>query len=273
MQDILKEIVTHKKTEIARQKEILSFSALLDESAAPRSFRSMRKALENSESGIIAEFKRRSPSKGWISQNATIETILPAYEKAGASAISVLTNEKYFGGSLRDLRCARQHTVLPILRKEFIIDSYQLLQARIVGADAVLLIAACLDIRQCEELAAYAHELGLEVLLEVHCEEEMRYLNNHIDMLGINNRNLGTFVTDVQNSFRLARQIKEHAAASSRPPLLISESGISHPETVALLRKEDFRGFLIGETFMKTPDPGATLADFIRHIHLATARS
>lgn len=152
---------------------------------------------------------------------------------------------------------------IPILRKDFIIDEYQLLQACIVGADAVLLIASCLSPEQCSTLTAQAHELGLEVLLEIHSPSELSYINKEVDMVGVNNRNLGSFVTDVENSFRIARQLREstHGPAS---PLLVSESGISDPETICRLRAAGFRGFLIGETFMKTANPGETLKEFIQ---------
>ena len=169
-------------------------------------------------------------------------------------------DEKFFGGSLKDIRTARPLVNIPILRKDFIIDEYQLFQAKIVGADAILLIAAALEADQCHALAAKAHELGLEVLLEIHTAEELPFINKEIDMVGINNRNLGTFFTDVENSFRLAGQLPQNA-------LLVSESGISDPETVKRLRKAGFRGFLIGETFMKTQQPGQKLKEFINDLN------
>ena len=223
----------------------------------------MKQALAASSTGIISEFKRRSPSKGWINEAAQAEEIPASYEAAGAAALSILTDEKFFGGTLRDIRTARPLVRIPILRKDFIIDEYQLLQACIVGADAVLLIAACLSPEQCSTLTAQAHELGLEVLLEIHSPSELSYINKEVDMVGVNNRNLGSFVTDVENSFRIARQLREatHGPAS---PLLVSESGISDPETICRLRAAGFRGFLIGETFMKTANPGETLKEFIQ---------
>lgn len=217
---------------------------------------SMRACLSASPSGIIAEFKRRSPSKGWIKENAQADIIPPAYEAAGASALSILTDEKFFGGNLKDIRTVRSKVQLPILRKDFIIDEYQLYQARIVGADAILLIAAALRKEQCRMLAAKAHELGLEVLLEIHSEQELEYIEDNIDMVGVNNRNLGTFHTDVENSFRLAEKLPKEI-------LLVSESGISSPQTVRQLRAAGFRGFLIGENFMKAPQPGDALKEFI----------
>ena len=217
---------------------------------------SMRACLSASPSGIIAEFKRRSPSKGWIKENAQADIIPPAYEAAGASALSILTDEKFFGGNLKDIRTVRSKVQLPILRKDFIIDEYQLYQARIVGADAILLIAAALRKEQCRMLAAKAHELGLEVLLEIHSEQELEYIEDNIDMVGVNNRNLGTFHTDVENSFRLAEKLPKEI-------LFVSESGISSPQTVRQLRAAGFRGFLIGENFMKAPQPGDALKEFI----------
>lgn len=268
MKDILSEIIAHKQTEIELQKQTVSLEQLQEqagiiirENAAHR--RSMKQALAASSTGIISEFKRRSPSKGWINEAARAEEIPAAYEAAGAAALSILTDEKFFGGTLRDIRTARPLVRIPILRKDFIIDEYQLLQACIVGADAVLLIAACLSPEQCSTLTAQAHELGLEVLLEIHSPSELSYINKEVDMVGVNNRNLGSFVTDVENSFRIARQLREstHGPAS---PLLVSESGISDPETICRLRAAGFRGFLIGETFMKTANPGETLKEFIQ---------
>ena len=268
MKDILSEIIAHKQTEIELQKQTVSPEQLQEqagiiirENAAHR--RSMKQALAASSTGIISEFKRRSPSKGWINEAAQAEEIPASYEAAGAAALSILTDEKFFGGTLRDIRTARPLVHIPILRKDFIIDEYQLLQACIVGADAVLLIAACLSPEQCSTLTAQAHELGLEVLLEIHSPSELSYINKEVDMVGVNNRNLGSFVTDVENSFRIARQLREstHGPAS---PLLVSESGISDPETICRLRAAGFRGFLIGETFMKTANPGETLKEFIQ---------
>lgn len=275
--DILSEIIAHKRTEVELQKQSVSpeqlreqMQKLMGSSSVPR--HSMRQALASSPTGIIAEFKRRSPSKGWIYETAKAEEIPAAYETAGASALSILTDEKFFGGSLRDISTARPLVDIPILRKDFIIDEYQLLQARIVGADAVLLIAACLTQKECTTLTTQAHALGLEVLLEIHNPSELPYINKEVDMLGVNNRNLGTFVTDVKNSFRIARQLqqaigsKKGASDVRNMPILVSESGISHPETIRSLRAAGFRGFLIGEAFMKTDRPGDTLKDFIAPI-------
>lgn len=193
MKDILSEIIANKRFEVDLQKQAISIEQLQEGISETSIVRSMKQALASSSSGIIAEFKRRSPSKGWIKEEARPEDILPAYVSGGASALSILTDEKFFGGSLKDIRTARPLTDVPVLRKDFIIDEYQLYQAKIVGADAVLLIAAALEQHKCQELTEQAHQLGLEVLLEIHSAEELSYINNQIDMIGINNRNLGTF--------------------------------------------------------------------------------
>ena len=255
MKDILSEIIANKRFEVDLQKQAISIEQLQEGINEVPASRSMKRALASSDSGIIAEFKRRSPSKGWIKQEARPEEIVPSYVAAGASALSILTDEKFFGGSLKDIRTARPLVDVPIIRKDFIIDEYQLYQAKIVGADAVLLIAAALKQEKCQDLAEQAHELGLEI----HSAEELPYINSKIDMIGINNRNLGTFFTDVENSFRLAGQLPQDA-------VLVSESGISDPEVVKRLRTAGFRGFLIGETFMKTPQPGETLQNFLKAI-------
>lgn len=257
--DILQEIVAHKRIEVERFKQQLSeqeihrrVEAILDFSVP-----SMSKALTASGSGIIAEFKRRSPSKGWIKEEGKADEIPLSYQEHGAAALSILTDEQYFGGKDDFIRIARHAGVhIPILYKNFIIDEYQLFQARLCGASAVLLIAADLSKEECQSLLSTAHELGLEVLLEMHSEEELEYAEMEPDMCGINNRNLGTFITDVQNSFRLAELLPKDSVK-------VSESGISNPDTVKALRIAGFRGFLIGETFMKTSAPGKALKDFI----------
>lgn len=265
MKDILQDIVANKRIEVERQKQAVKLQTLLGLGGErlERPTRSMRAALAASPSGIIAEFKRKSPSKGWLHPDAAVASVLPAYEKGGASACSVLTDSNFFGGSLGDLCKARSLVNLPLLRKDFIIDEYQLYQARVMGADAVLLIAACLSPEQCLAFAELAHTLNMEVLLEIHSETELEHLNPSVDMLGVNNRNLGTFHTDVENSFRLAEAMQTVTREKNLSPLLVSESGISATDTVTSLRKAGFQGFLIGETFMKTEQPGETLAQFI----------
>ena len=264
MKDILQEIIVHKRIEVEKQKQLIPPEKLAQQLALPtlRATKSMRSALASSPTGIIAEFKRKSPSKGWIFPNADVTEVVPAYEAAGASACSILTDEHFFGGSLEDLRQARQQVSLPLLRKEFIIDPYQLAEARVAGADAILLIAAVLTPEECYSLAAAAHNLNLEVLLEIHNENELGHLNDCIDMLGINNRNLGTFETSLSHSYRLAENLRQ----LNGNVMLVSESGISEPSTITALRAEGFRGFLIGETFMRGGTPGATLTKFINGI-------
>ena len=242
MEDILQRIIKTKQQE-------------LEQLYAPKP--SLREALLQSDTGIIAEFKRRSPSKGWIKEDGRADIIPLSYQQNGAAALSILTDEHYFGGSDEYIRQARQSGVtLPILYKNFVIDEAQLYAAAICGASAVLLIAACLSKQDCKRLMDKAHQLGMEVLLEMHSEQELEYAELCPDLCGINNRNLGSFVTDVDNSFRLAELLPHDAVK-------VSESGISNPETVRALRQAGFRGFLIGETFMKTSNPGDALADFI----------
>ena len=252
--DILSEIIATKHEELALLK-----------AKKP----SLREALLHSETGIIAEFKRRSPSKGWIKEDGRADIIPLSYQQNGAAALSILTDEQYFGGSDDFIRQARQSGVtLPILYKNFVIDEAQLYAAALCGASAVLLIAACLTVQQCSALLKKAHELGLEVLLEMHSEHELEYAALGPDLCGINNRNLGSFVTDVANSFRLAERLRSvcRDSAATDSPVLVSESGISNPETVKALREAGFRGFLIGENFMREPSPGTALRNFINHL-------
>jgi indole-3-glycerol phosphate synthase len=268
--DILETIVANKRREVAHQKRAVSLETMLSMGASrmARPVCSMRKALEVSPSGIIAEFKRRSPSKGWLHRDACVEDVIPAYEQGGASACSILTDGDFFGGAFRDLRNARALVGLPLLRKDFIVDEYQLFQARVMGADAVLLIASILTRYECLQLAKMAHALELEVLLEIHGEDELAYLHPDIDMLGVNNRHLGTFDTAVENSFRLIERIRSETGKGTQAPLLVSESGLSDAAVVRQLRTAGFRGFLIGETFMKTEKPGETLRSFIKQLEI-----
>ena len=263
MKDVLDEIVAHKRVELERFKAELPPRELyarverlmLEEEGADQP--SMREALLNAEVGIIAEFKRKSPSKGWIKEDGRASEIPLGYQQNGASAISILTDEHYFGGNDGFIRVARQSGVtIPVLYKNFVIDEYQLFQARLCGASAVLLIAADLRVDECKSLLTVANELGLEVLLEMHDERELDYADLEPDMFGINNRNLGTFITDVQNSFRLASKLPAGGCK-------VSESGISSPQTVRTLQLAGFNGFLIGENFMKTDNPGIALSRFI----------
>lgn len=240
--DILQEIIAHKRIELEALR-----------AKKP----SLRQALLQSETGIIAEFKRRSPSKGWIKEEGRADIIPLSYQQNGATALSILTDEHYFGGHDDFIRMARQSGVsLPVLYKNFVIDEAQLYAAALCGASAVLLIAACLTKSECRQLIDKAHALGLEVLLEMHSEQELEYAELEPDMCGINNRNLGSFITDTEISFRLAELLPKEVVK-------VSESGISDPQTVRKLREAGFRGFLIGECFMKTADPGQALRNFI----------
>ncbi len=263
MKDVLEEIVAWKRIEVSRMKEQLperEIHARVERMLGGH-VPSMKAALTASGSGIIAEFKRKSPSKGWIKEDGRAAEIPLAYQQNGAAAVSILTDERFFGGCDGFIREARDSGVtIPILYKNFVIDEYQLFQARLCGASAVLLIAADLTETECRQLIRTAHELQLEVLLEMHSEEETDYAGLEPDLCGINNRNLGSFVTDVRNSFRLARRLPADAVK-------VSESGISSPETVRDLRLAGYRGFLIGENFMRSEAPGKSLNGFISQLH------
>lgn len=275
MKDILEDIIACKRQEVAAQKSLICPASLhaaverqienehaMRASAGDGAFAarcSMRQSLAHSDFGIIAEFKRRSPSKGWIKESGRPDIIPADYAENGASAVSILTDEKFFGGTLDFIRIARPAVTVPILRKDFVIDEYQLFQARWVGADAVLLIAADLSKPECRQLIETAHKLELEVLLEIHADEELDYAELGPDMLGVNNRNLGSFHTDVENSYRLAERLPKDM-------LRVSESGISNPATIRRLRKAGFRGFLMGEHFMRAANPGAALKEFIEEL-------
>lgn len=250
--DILETITAHKHKEVARQKEAVSLDLLfsLGSQRLNRPTLSMRQALERSSSGIIAEFKRRSPSKGWLFPHARVEEVLPEYMNGGAAACSILTDSEFFGGSFSDLQHARSLVPLPLLRKDFIVDEYQIYQSRVLGADAILLIAAILSKDTCKNLARAARQSEMEVLLEVHTESELSHLNEYVDMFGVNNRNLGTFHTDVENSFRMIDFLKKETGAGGDAPLFISESGINDVNMINKLRAVGYRGFLIGESLM-----------------------
>ena len=264
--DILEEIVAHKRIEVERFKEMLSEREIhsrveaLMSSPEGHDVPSMSKTIKESATGIIAEFKRKSPSKGWIKEEGKAGVIPMSYQQNGASAISILTDEKYFGGKDEFIVEARKSGVtIPVLYKNFVIDEYQLFQARLCGASAALLIAAELTKAECRNLLRTAHELQLEVLLEMHSEEELEYAELEPDLCGINNRNLGTFITSVDNSFRLASLLPKDAVK-------VSESGISNPATIRQPQAAGFHGFLIGECFMKEENPGSALSHFIKEI-------
>lgn len=258
---ILDQIVLKKRTEIALAKSQVSIKALESSAAFDRTpyvFKDF--LLDPARTGIIAEFKRRSPSKGLINGESTVEDVTGGYASAGASALSVLTDSDFFGGHQEDLLRARAHNQIPVLRKDFMIDGYQLLEAKAWGADIVLLIAAILSPAEIADLAGFAKSLGLNVLLEVHNREELqRSIHPDLDAIGVNNRNLADFSVDIQTSFDLVDEIPSEF-------LKISESAISNPLTINELKAAGFQGFLIGENFMKTADPAAAMRQFVSEL-------
>lgn len=253
MGNILDKIVANKRREIEAVNAIDGVLPQVSDQRVPLSF---RQALLDSPSGIIAEFKRRSPSKGEIHPLALVKDIVPAYEASGAAACSVLTDTVYFGGALSDLAVARSCASLPLLRKDFIVSHRQIAEARIYGADAVLLIASVLSAKEIEDYTRYAHSLGLEVLFEIHNTAEIEKYCPEIDMVGVNNRDLRTFATDPQLSAVVARELPAEVVK-------VAESGLSDYDEVKRLRDAGFRGFLIGEAFMRHADPGEALRKFL----------
>jgi len=253
MTSILEEIIAHKKKEVEERKQRVPFSSLMKKAESTYSGPSLKDALQSGSSpAIIAEFKRRSPSKGVLNETASVQSVVTGYSAYGANAISVLTDEKFFGGSWNDLHLARQITDLPVLCKDFIIDQYQLWEAKAAGADVILLVAAALDRKQLRMLAERAHDLDLEILLEIHNEQELDALHQSITIVGVNNRNLNTFSTSIDVSLKLADKIPADF-------IKIAESGISSAGTILTLHKFGFKGFLIGEHFMRHPDPPLAL--------------
>lgn len=255
---ILDKIIAAKELELAHQKSVVDIDVLQD---MPDFYRDVNLLTESllkpDSSGIIAEFKQRSPSKGIINPTAKVEDVTRAYAEAGAAGLSVLTEKTFFGGCQANLVKAREtNPDIPILRKDFMIDPYQLVEAKAYGADVILLIAACLSKMQALELAEQAKELGLEVLMEIHNAEELEIVNDFVDIVGVNNRNLKTFEVSLETSVELSKLIPEKFVK-------ISESGLTSSKEINYLREHGFRGFLIGETFMKTEDPGKACRDFI----------
>lgn len=261
MKDVLSEIISNKRIEVERQKELVPFSELERQLLKKDrfSYLSLKDALKNSNSGIISEFKRRSPSKGWLHKDADVNLITKEYESAGASAISVLTDELYFGGTLSDLESAVSNVRIPVLRKEFIVDEYQIYEAKLTGANAILLIAAAITQEESKRFTDLALQLELDVLLELHDESEISYITSNNNLIGVNNRNLGSFVTDLQKSFRMADLLPKDT-------VWVSESGLSNANIVRELRDAGYKGFLIGEYFMKSGTPGESLKKFIQQI-------
>lgn len=262
--DILDKIIAHKQREVAERKGMYPTKLLEQSIYFSTETVSLKKyLLREDKEGIIAEIKRKSPSKGMLHEFVSVEQTSISYMQHGASALSVLTDNEFFGGSNEDLTTARKFNFCPILRKDFIIDEYQLIEAKSIGADAILLIAAALTPERLKSLAEFAHTLNLEVLMEVHNGDELSsHLNEHLDVVGVNNRNLKTFEVDVNTSINLSEHIPNDFVK-------ISESGINQPETVVRLKKHGFQGFLIGEYFMSNSRPGAACGAFIKKIRKA----
>lgn len=257
--NILEQIVQQKRIEVAQRRASMSARELEQHPSFKRTPLSARQSITATHStGIIAEFKRKSPSKGIINASVSVTETTMGYVRAGAACLSVLTDEPYFGGTPNDLLEAREvNPTTPILRKDFIIDPYQLLEAKAWGADLILLIAACLSPEEVSSLSCTAHDLGLEVLLEVHDEDELdRTLTDTVDLVGVNNRNLKTFVTSVDTSLRLAERIPDAFVR-------VTESGLQDAATMLMLREAGYQGFLIGEAFMRTPSPADALAGLV----------
>ncbi len=258
--NILDKIVADKHKEVELKKSIIPIKQLENSVLFNRPKNSLATALRNSETGIIAEHKRRSPSKALINQKTTVQDVARGYQTAGVCGMSVLTDGKYFGGSLDDLIIARAAVEMPLLRKEFIINEYQLLEAKAHGADVILLIAAILTRDEIKSLSEFAKSLSLDVLLEVHNQEELqKSIMPSLDMLGVNNRNLKTFDVSTDISKSLSTQIPNDFVK-------VSESGISSVEVIKDLQQYGYKGFLIGENFMKTQNPGASAVEFIENL-------
>lgn len=255
--NILDKIIAQKKEEVKRQKEKVKLSDLQESAFYNRNTFSLKQfLLDETKTGIIAEFKRKSPSRGIINDTADVVEVTKAYADNGASCLSVLTDEIFFGGSAADLQKARVNNI-PILRKDFIIDEYQVAEARAMGADVILLIAACLTPQRVNELAVFAKSLQLEVLLEIHNEDELQHICDETEIVGINNRDLKTFTVDINRSLELGKKIPAGK-------IKIAESGINNIDTICTFKQAGFKGFLIGENFMKAPDPTIAFADFVQ---------
>jgi indole-3-glycerol phosphate synthase len=259
--NILDQIVARKKEEVASAKAKQSVNELEQKTGFTRETYALKDfLLDPSKTGIIAEFKRKSPSKGIINNSVTVEEVTTGYAAAGASALSVLTDHDFFMGHDDDLLAARKVNNIPILRKDFMVDEYQIIEAKSLGADIVLLIAACLSPKEILSFAKLAKSLGLSTLLEVHNQEELvQSLNPYLDVIGVNNRNLKDFTVSIDTSLTLAEIIPTEF-------LKISESAISNPETIKLLKSVGYNGFLIGENFMRTENPGKAMMDFVKEL-------
>lgn len=253
--NILETIIEHKRGEVARRKLDWPVAQLEKERFFNRQTLSLKESLLNErKTGIIAEYKRKSPSKGIINNKDSVEAVTKAYNGYGASGISILTDRDFFGGSLDDLVAARDNSI-PLLRKDFMIDEYQLVEAKAFGADVILLIAACLSPLEVKTLSASAQNLGLEVLLELHDESELEHICDTVDLVGVNNRNLKDFAVDLEHSVRLAQKIDDKF-------IKVAESGINDVKNIHYLKQFGFKGFLIGEHFMKQASPMAAFKEF-----------
>ena len=253
--NILDKIIEQKHVEIAESKKKISLIEVKDSTFFFFFIFSIKETLK-SKSGIIAEFKRKSPSKGIINDKAAVLDVAQSYEKFGASGISILTDHQFFGGNLEDLLKVRNEISIPILRKDFMIDEYQFYEAKANGADVILLIASCLSPSQVQEFTDLAHQLGLEVLLEIHTEEEFNHYNKNIDLVGINNRNLKDFKVDLQHSVNLKNLLPSET-------LSVAESGIYSLKDFQFLKEKGFDGFLMGEYFMRNEHPMNKFKEFI----------
>lgn len=258
---ILDKIIQRKREEISKSKSRISVQELKDSEFFGRANFSLKESVKTG-TGIIAEFKRKSPSKGVINDQFQPLEVVSAYQNFGASGISILTDQDFFGGSSEDISEVRNHIQIPILRKDFMIDEYQFYEAKSMGADVILLIAACLSPRQVDEYTALSHELGLEVLLEIHTEEELKHINPNIDLVGINNRNLKDFKVDLQHSVQLKNQLPEEI-------LSVAESGIYSIEDFNYLKEKGFNSFLMGEYFMKNKNPAEAFKEFTSNISIS----
>jgi len=262
--NILDTIIAQKRIEVAARKQSVPVRELEQQPFFGAGTYSLKQSLINNDrTGIIAEFKRKSPSKGVINATATVEEVTTAYAQNGASAISVLTDEQFFGGAINDLAKAASLNKIPLLRKDFMIDEYQLLEAKAYGASLILLIAACLSPAEVKQLAIAAKKLQLEVLLEIHNADELVHICDEVDMVGVNNRNLKTFEVSIDTSLALIDRIPKEKPA-------IAESGISAVDTIVTLLQAGFRGFLIGENFMKQASPSIAFADFVNQLKAKT---
>lgn len=260
MKNILDQIVEQKRKEVQEKQQIQSIDDLKQSIHFLNPVKSAKASvLDDSKTGIIAEFKRKSPSKGFINPTISVEEVVKGYEKYGASVVSVLTDEDFFGGLITDLQEAKKHLSIPILRKDFIVDAYQVYETKAIGADLMLLIAECLTKEEVYGLAKLAKEIGLEVLLELHSEDQLEKVNEFIDLIGINNRNLRTFEVDIEKSKQILKQLPQEL-------IKVAESGISDPEVVKELKAAGFQSFLIGENFMKHERPALAFQEFVNHI-------